>query len=174
VPVERSGRRIAARTLEAAARRLLGDSALCAIATTSPRVSAYVNTAYFAWSDELDVYWLSEPGAEHSRNIRAHAATAIAVFDSAQSWGGADRGLQLFGSAAEVVDRPAREAERVYGERFPAYVPSDFLSYRFYRFRPRRLKLFDERVFGVAVFVTARVGRRGRLFWQRTERYADR
>jgi hypothetical protein len=41
---------------------------------------------------------------------------------------------------------------------------------RYDRFRPRRLKLFDERALDTGVFVTASVTR-GRLAWTRTEIY---
>ena len=38
---------------------------------------------------------------------------------------------------------------------FSGYRGSEFGGYRFYRFRPRRLKVFDERALGSGVFVTA-------------------
>jgi uncharacterized protein YhbP (UPF0306 family) len=171
MPIERSRRRVGAGRIAEAARALLEASTLCAIATVSRRGQPHVNTAYFAWSSELDLYWLSEPGAEHSRNLRVSPGTAVAVYDSSQSWGGADRGIQLFGSASELAGPDAREAERVYSLRFPDFVAGDLGAYRFYRFRPRRLKLFDERVFGGAVFVTAAVRRGGRVSWERTEVY---
>ena len=79
-----------------AARRLLDASSLCAIATVGPDGSAYVNTAYFAFSSELDLVWMSEPNAQHSRNIRERGTAAIAVYDSTQVWGRPDRGIQLF------------------------------------------------------------------------------
>jgi len=93
-----------------------------------------------------------------------------AVYDSNQSWGKPDRGIQLFGTAREVVGSAARDAERTYAKRFPGYRESEFSAYRFYRFRPRRLKLFDERALGTGVFVTASVTR-GRLARTRTEIY---
>jgi len=43
--------------------------------------------------------------------------------------------------------------------------------YRFYHFRPRRMKFFDEAKLGGATWVTARVGAAGALRWERTERY---
>ena len=54
----------------------------------SPRTTAHVNTVYFVWNQEFDVFWLSDPAATHSRNIRARRSTAIAVYDSRQVWGG--------------------------------------------------------------------------------------
>lgn len=161
-----------AQRLMAIARRLLEESTLCAIATVSPGRRAYVNTAYFAWDTDLDLVWLSAPEARHSRNVRANPSVAIAVFRSTQTWGKPDRGIQLFGRARELRGRGAREAERLYGERFKSYEP-DQSAYLFYRMRTSRMKLFNERVLGGGTFVTVAVGRDGHLRWERTERYVE-
>jgi uncharacterized protein YhbP (UPF0306 family) len=170
VPIERSKRPVGARRIAAVAQRLLEASQLCAVATVSSDGRAYVNTAYFAWSPEFELVWLSHPQARHSRNIAANGTVAIAVYDSTQSWGNPDRGIQLFGSAREVEGRAAAAAQAVYAARFDGYEPGSFATYRMYRFRPRRLKVFDERVLGSGVFVTARVAA-GRPAWERTELY---
>src|SRR6266508_4560196 len=94
--IEQSKRRIAAGRIATTARRLLDASALCAIATVAPDGRAHVNTAYFAWSLEFELVWMSDPSAKHSRNIRTNDTIAIAVYDSTQTWGTADRGIQLF------------------------------------------------------------------------------
>ena len=59
----------------------------------------------------------------------------------------------------------ARAAERSYARRFKSYAPwkaelDAEWDYRFYRFVTNRIKVFDEREFGGAVFVTADVARR--------------
>jgi uncharacterized protein YhbP (UPF0306 family) len=171
VPIERSKRSLAPARLKTVARRLLDSSTLCAIATVSPRGRAHVNTAYFAWSRELELVWISEPDARHSRNLAANSSAAIAVYDSTQVWGNPDRGIQLFGSAREVRGAAAREAERLYSRRFPRFADTDVSAYSFYRFRPRRLKVFDEAELGGGVFVTAAVRAGGQLAWAGTETY---
>jgi hypothetical protein len=57
---------------------LLDAATLCAISTVSPRTTAHINIAYFACDHEFDIFWLSDPAAKHSRNIRARPNTAIA------------------------------------------------------------------------------------------------
>lgn len=74
----------------------------------------------------------------------------------------------MFGTARGAAGAMAREAERLYATRFPAYGPE--LTYSFYRFRPNQLKLFDEDVLGPGVFVIASV-RNGQLSWARTDVY---
>ena len=170
IAIKRSTRRIASGRLRSIARNLLDASTLCAIATVAPGGRAYVNTAYFAWSETFDVVWLSHPDARHSRNIDANRSAAVAVFDSTQTWGNPDRGIQLFGSARPAVRRARRMAEAVYADRFPDYSRNELSAYGLYVLRPRQLKLFDERALGAGLFVTARV-ERGGLEWQRTDVY---
>jgi uncharacterized protein YhbP (UPF0306 family) len=171
VGIERSRRPVAASRITSGARRLLDASTLCAIATVAARGRAHINTAYFAWTPELEIVWLSEPRAKHSRNIRANNSVAVTVYDSRQRWGQPDRGIQLFGTAREVERSAAGAFEAVYAARFPAYKRSDPPAYRFYVLRPLRLKLFDENELGSGVFVTARVARDGRTAWERTDVY---
>jgi uncharacterized protein YhbP (UPF0306 family) len=169
--IERSKRPVAAARIAASARRLLDASTLCAIATVAADGRAHVNTAYFAWSCDFELAWLSEPRARHSRNLRANESTAIAIYDSTQTWGEPDRGIQLFGSTREARGVDADHAEMLYAKRFAEFAASDLSAYRFYLFRSRRLKLFDERTLGTGTFVTARVTSHRGLAWERTEIY---
>lgn len=177
MPIRRSLRPVAVRRIENAAYALLDAVPLCAISTISPRGIAYVSTAYFAWNRRFELVWLSSPSARHSKNIAARPTTAAAVYDARQHWGEPDRGIQLYGSSQRVTHTIVGEAEQSYAERFPAYEPSGRGDYAFFRFNPVRIKVFDEALLGGGTFVTARVGRRGRLTWEMTEIYdahADR
>ena len=168
--IERSNRPLAAARLAAIAHQLLDASTLCAIATVRPNGRAHTNTAYFAWNRDFDIVWLSEPRATHSRNLRTNDSAAIAVYDSGQTWAKPDRGIQLFGSAHEARAQDIGFAETLYTKRFPEFAEAELSDYRFYMFKPRRLKLFDEPALGAATFVTARIGR-GRLAWEKTQIY---
>ncbi len=171
MPIERSNRRLSSARIASLARQLLDASRLCAIATIGPRGSAHVNTAYFAWTPTLEIVWLSEPGARHSRNLRTTSSAAIAVYDSTQTWGGPDRGIQLFGTAGEVGDAGTTRVAEIYARRFPDSRDAELGAYRFYVFSPRRVKLFDEAALDTGTFVTARIGRGGEPTWERTEIY---
>jgi len=171
MPIERSSKHPSNTRLAAIARRLLDASTLCAIATVSPGGRAHINTAYFAWGPGFEIVWLSAPDARHSRNVRANASAAVAVFRSTQTWGGSDRGIQLFGRARELRGRAALDAERLYAKRFRAY-EGDLPAFRFYRLQTLRMKLFDERVLGGGTFVSVSVQRGGRVKWDRTESFS--
>jgi uncharacterized protein YhbP (UPF0306 family) len=169
--IERSSRRFSPTRMAKLARRLLDASTLCAIGTVSPGGRAYGNTAYFAYTRDLAIVWISEPRARHSLNLRSNRTASIAVFDSHQTWGGDDRGIQLFGWAEQMIGAAAGDAKRTYAKRFPEYVPDENSAYVPYTFRPRRMKLFDETTLGAGVFVTARVSPKGDITWERTEIY---
>jgi len=162
-------RPVARLRIERAAFGLLDASPLCAIATAAPRTAAHIHTAYFVWTRDFEIFWLSDPAAKHSRNVRARPSTAITVFDSRQVWGQADRGIQLFGSTRQLPATQIAHAESLYAARFPGYATPDLQAYRFYRFRTERLKVFDEAVFGAGVFVTATIHSGQRLIWERTD-----
>ena len=147
--------------------RILRENVLCSIATVTEQNLAHINTAYFCYSDELDLYFLSEPLSRHCRNLLANPSMAVAVYNSSQNWGGPDRGLQLFGTCRQARGAQAGKAERLYAERFPAYrdwvanlrEDDAELGYRLYRFLTARLKVLDESEFGEAVFVRVAVTR---------------
>lgn len=169
--IRRSKRPVSARRIAALAASLLEASTLCAIATVDGRGRAHVNSAYFAWNRDFDLVWLSEPGAKHSRNLRATGSAAVAVFDSTQTWGNADRGIQLFGHAHALSGADVHAARSLYATRFPRFDDAEMPAYRFYLFRAERLKLFDERALGGGTFVTARLDRTRGPLWEQTEVY---
>lgn len=145
----------------------MNASELCALATAWPGGRPHINHIYFAWTERFDVIWISDPDSRHSRNLSANRSAAVTIYDSHQTWGGFDRGIQLFGTAGAVRGPAAQQDERAYAARFSSFDPAAN-SYPFYRFRPRELKLFYERIFGGGTLVTAKVNG-DRLVWARTE-----
>src|SRR5438105_13350593 len=139
-------------------------SPLCSLATVSPRGRANINHMYFAWNDRFEVFWISDEDSIHSRNLIRNRSAAVTIYASNQVWGKPDRGIQLFGTAGVVK---GDEAARAYGRRFRDFDPeANDLPY--YRFRPRTVKLFDERSLAPGTLVTARV-MPDRLAWSKTE-----
>jgi uncharacterized protein YhbP (UPF0306 family) len=145
--------------------QILDDNVLCSIASITPDGIAHINTAYFAYTPDLKIYFLSHPNALHCKNILINPSMALAIFSSNQTWGSPDRGLQLFGLCKQVIEREAGKADRLYGKRFAKYSAwkANFTSdstgrdYRFYRFITSELKVFDEKELGAGIFVMAKV-----------------
>ena len=99
------------------------------------------------------------------------ASAAITVYDSQQTWGRLDRGIQLLGAAHAAGEEEAGGAKDVYAARFPDFRAKNLWAYRFYVFQPERVKLFDEVGLGGGRFVVAAVDESGRLSWETTEIY---
>jgi uncharacterized protein YhbP (UPF0306 family) len=165
--VERRSRRFSSLKLDTVARRLMNASPLCSLATVSSGGRAHINHMYFAWTDRFEIIWISDPDSRHSRNLSANPSAAVTIYDSHQTWGKPDRGIQLFGTARIPAGRLAEEAQRVYGRRFRDY-DADAEGLPVYRFAARTVKLFDERELAPVMFVSARVTSDG-LAWMKTE-----
>ncbi|MGI0079416.1 MAG: pyridoxamine 5'-phosphate oxidase family protein [Nitrososphaerales archaeon] len=150
--------------------RILKGNVLCSMATVMHDREAHINTAYFAYSDEPELFYVSYPDSIHSQNLLENPSMAITVFNSKQTWGRADTGVQLFGSCREAKGRWRGKAERVYGRRFPGLIKwknemvkeeGAFLL-RFFRFVPVEAKIFDEKEFGGGVFVVVQLHKQKR------------
>jgi uncharacterized protein YhbP (UPF0306 family) len=171
MPIEQRETTVDPKQIATITRQLLAASTLCSIASVCDDGRPHINAAYFAWNDLMDIFWMSEPEAQHSRNVRASGAVAIVVYDSNQAWGTRGRGIQLFGHAEELEGEAAREAKATYRHRFAALSEAEYAAYRFYRCRTQQVKLLDEEVLGDATFVTARIDQGGELVWERTDVY---
>ena len=163
VPIPMS--RITNRQIQRSVYQTLADNVLCSIASVTAEGNAHINTAYFSYTPDLKVYFLSHPNALHCQNILSNPSMALAIFSSNQTWGSPDRGLQLFGMCKQVTGREANKADRLYGKRFAKYAAwkANLASnlperdYRLYRFITSELKVFDEKELGAGIFVVARV-----------------
>src|SRR5512146_698004 len=148
--------------------RILNENLLCSMATVAGR-RAHINAAYFCYSDALDLFFLSHPDSLHCRNLAKNASMAVMVFSTSQTWLGADVGVQLFGRCAEARGGRRMAAEHLYARRFRQYAKwkmtvragDTAAEYRFYRFVPEQLRLLDEKSFGDAMLVEARIKRAG-------------
>jgi uncharacterized protein YhbP (UPF0306 family) len=133
--------------------RILESSRLCSIATVTPEGRAHINTAFFSYSEQLELYFWSHPESLHCRNLLSNSSMAMAVFSTEQPWIGPGEGIQLFGTGKMTSNSTAEEAERSYRRRFPDYEnwkgalqPDDLAhQYRFYRFEVDTVKILDEK-----------------------------
>jgi len=189
--IERIREPVSERRIRTSVMRILAETKLCSIATVAQGNRAHINTAFFAYSPNLELYFLSDPGSHHCRNLLANSSMAMTVFNSNQGWERPGRGIQLFGTGHRIQGRRADRAEATYSSRFPAFArwlrgttPGEkrqaarLRSYALFRFMPNRVKILDETEFGGAVFIIAGVRRhrtrdgeaRVELSWKGTER----
>jgi uncharacterized protein YhbP (UPF0306 family) len=145
--------------------RMLEDNVLCSMASVTPDYQAHVNTAYFSYSDDLELYFVSHPGSWHCRNLETNPSMAMTVFSSSQAWGSPDQGLQLFGACALARDADVIKALNSYARRFPTYTgwqrslsqDDPGKDHQLYRFVVSRVKVFDEHAWGKPLSVLAAV-----------------
>jgi uncharacterized protein YhbP (UPF0306 family) len=153
--------------LAAAVSDILDSNLLAAMATTRGQDS-YIHTAYFVYTETLNLYFLSAPTDVHIANTNANPSIAAAIWCQA-NWGEDLRGLQIFGTC-EPLSRLSREtatAMTLFLRRFPACQnvfrrPGEFVSnvsLRLYAIRTNRLKILHEPILGHRQFVTVDVQR---------------
>ena len=155
--------------LFAAVTRILSGNPLCSMATRSAAGVVDINAAFYSFSSELELFFLSNPASAHCRNLAHVGQLAVAIFDSHQEWGQPHAGLQLYGTGGSAPTARAEQARASYAARFPRYfdfvvrageapeAATGFASLRFYRFMPTRVKILDEQEFGEEVYVTATI-----------------
>ncbi len=161
--------RYAGDRLRAAVLGILDANALCTMATRSAAGVVDINTAFYSFSEELELYFLSNPASAHCRNLAHTGQMAVAVCDSHQEWGATRAGLQLYGTGGPVPAGHCERARASYAARFPRYfdlvlragedadAATALDALRLYRFVPARIKILDEHEFGEEVYVMAAV-----------------
>ena len=142
---------------------IISGNILLSMASIKDDNTSWINTAYFGYSSNLTLYFLSPPTAQHSINVISNGTVAVSIFDSHQSPSSKKRGLQLFGICRRAVGIEVMEGLDVYAERFPSISsviksPEDFdkgiLESKLYIILPREIKIFDEEIFGNEKWVT--------------------
>ncbi|MFE7134004.1 pyridoxamine 5'-phosphate oxidase family protein [Streptomyces sp. NPDC057638] len=155
--------------LRASLEELLADITLFSVATTGPD-GAHINTAFFAYDGELDLFFISERSTRHSRNAVDDPRAAATVARKPPEYGEHLHGVQLAGVVHEAreTETGARAGLDCYQGRFPAFAPDEESLRRLhdgegplalYRFRVESLTLLDEPRFGRRVYVRAAVVR---------------
>jgi general stress protein 26 len=100
--------------LEDMARRVLDENRYMVLGTVEEDGRPRLSPVYFTPARYRDLYWVSSPDAQHSRNVRARPEVQIVVFDSS-SVPGRSEAVYLSATAREV---PERELPDVLDEAF--------------------------------------------------------
>jgi uncharacterized protein YhbP (UPF0306 family) len=143
---------------------IMEETRLCSMATVDPHDESYINTAFFCFDENLNIYFVSDWKTKHCKNFSKRPSVAITIFDSHQKWGESLRGIQLFGECFATEIDEARKAEKLYGARFRGYAEyrksisereRQQSQHRFFVFRAKTVKIFDEDNLGEENFVRA-------------------
>ena len=125
--------------LDAVARAILDANHYMTLGTADADGRPWVSPVFFAAADGYrELYWISSPGATHSRNLAARPQLSIVVFDS-QAPVGTGQAVYMAATAAELSGAELERGLQVYpgeaGLRAGARTktPSDVLAPSLYR-----------------------------------------
>ncbi|MFI9271719.1 pyridoxamine 5'-phosphate oxidase family protein [Kitasatospora sp. NPDC052896] len=147
---------------------LLAESMVLTLATAGPEHGPHANLAFFAFDDDLCLYFVSERSTRHSLHLAEEARAAATVFLPPPVFGEQLRGVQLLGRAGEARGRQAREALTAYQGRYPVFARDADARAQYlagggaaalYRFQVGELTAVDEPHFGRRNYLRARVCR---------------
>src|SRR5258706_600002 len=65
---------------------ILSTVELCSIATVGSEGEGHINTAFFCYTDDLHLYFVSDPSTKHCQNIARSPRIAVGVCDTHQPW----------------------------------------------------------------------------------------
>ncbi|MGP3962153.1 pyridoxamine 5'-phosphate oxidase family protein [Nonomuraea sp. 3N208] len=106
-------------TLEEMARTLIDTTRYMALGTVDPDGRPRVSPVYYAPDGYHDLYWISTPEAQHSRNIAERPEVSMVIFDSTAPIGTA-QAVYLLATAERLPDDEfERHVDHACRARFP-------------------------------------------------------
>lgn len=99
----------------AAAKGIIDASLYMVLATADASGNPWASPVYYAQADYSDFFWVSRPGATHSRNLAARPGQAIAIviFDSSAPIG-TGQAVYMSAVARELPDDETAEGLAVF------------------------------------------------------------
>jgi uncharacterized protein YhbP (UPF0306 family) len=100
----------------ARAKQIIDASLYMVLATADPSGQPWASPVYFAHRDYRDFFWISQPDAAHSVNLRDRREVGIVIFDSTQPINTGD-GVYIAGVARELPAHETAEGRELYSRR---------------------------------------------------------
>jgi hypothetical protein len=100
----------------AVAREIIDRSLYMVVATADPSGQPWASPVYFAASDYRDFFWVSEPEATHSINLRDRREVGIVIFDTSVPIG-QGQGVYVLGVARELPAHETSEGIEIFSKR---------------------------------------------------------
>jgi uncharacterized protein YhbP (UPF0306 family) len=153
-------------TIVASIESILKNNKLCSIATATTDGKPHINTAFFVYDSQWNMYIMSNPATQHSINLSKDQCCSVAIADSHQLPNSSGLvGVQLFGSAEQLSGAAAARAFALYAKRFAWVMPwaktyrnmEKITRSRFYKFAPTSARILDEPTFGEDNYVDANI-----------------
>jgi len=101
---------------QALARGIIDKSLYMVVSTADQSGQPWASPVYFAHSDYRDFFWISQPDATHSENLRERREVGIAIFDSSQRIDTGE-GAYVLGVARELPAHETAEGIEIFSKR---------------------------------------------------------
>jgi nitroimidazol reductase NimA-like FMN-containing flavoprotein (pyridoxamine 5'-phosphate oxidase superfamily) len=98
------------------AKRILDENLYMVVATADRGGQPWASPVYFAHSGYRELFWVSDPEADHSTNLRERREVGIVVFDSSAPIG-TGQGVYISGVAQELPAHETAEPIEIYSKR---------------------------------------------------------
>lgn len=114
-------------------------------------------TVFYVSDDDLNLYFISPPDAEHVEQINVNSEVACAIADSHQKAGEPKLGLQLYGHASEEKGlETLKWMFKMYNKLHPTTkeklnfdnFQSKVMTSRVFKVTPKKIKFFNQELFG--------------------------
>jgi hypothetical protein len=95
------------------------------VSTADPSGQPWASPVYFAPAEYRDFFWVSEPEATHSINLRDRREVGIVIFDSTASIN-TGQGVYILGVARELPAHETREGMEIFSKRSVSHGGSEW------------------------------------------------
>jgi nitroimidazol reductase NimA-like FMN-containing flavoprotein (pyridoxamine 5'-phosphate oxidase superfamily) len=116
IGVVNTARMQAAPDIAKTARGIIDRNRYMVVATSDPSGQPWPSPVYFAHRDYREFFWVSDPDAAHSRNLRERREVGIVIFDSRAKLG-SGQGVYISGVAHELPAHEVDEGIALISER---------------------------------------------------------
>lgn len=111
--------------LTAEGRRIVDETLYMAVATADPSGQPWVSPVYFAHRDYREFFWVSQPEATHSVNLRDRREVGIVIFDSTVPIN-TGQGVYIAGVAQELPAHETADGLEIYSRRAAGHGGSEW------------------------------------------------
>jgi hypothetical protein len=141
----------AAPDLAGRARKIVDTNLYMVVATADPSGQPWSSPVYFAHRDYRDFFWVSDPDAVHSRNLRERREVGIVIFKSTVKIG-SGQGVYILGVAQELPAHDVGEGIALFSERSVGHGGAEWTAedvreparHRLYRAMAEAVYVLDE------------------------------
>lgn len=137
----------------------LNSEKLMALSTSSRNPWSCI--VYYVADSNINLYFVSSPKSQHCRDIAKNSKVSCAIYNSDQGVSDKKKGVQLRGNASEVTGLDKiKWFFRMWAKINPGNkdvinfknFKDKVISSRIYRVTPKKIKLFDEKLYGEESF----------------------